>query len=234
MKIVEKTYKCAVCGEENEYYVGMSNYISGYSDFDLKPVGSLGGIHSGILECPSCHYANYDIEKSIESRFENNVGLWHINEKIQSIIDNYSGELRKVLLVATQYCDNMQYDKAYNLYIMASWLTDKKKDIEIFKSNANSLFLKYALPKYCQNILQMADVLRTTKNFDVSEYLLNATENLIKVIGDDDPNEIIKPIDIINEEKLFITKKDSKTHNLEEIVKKKNQKKNKFLDSFKL
>ncbi len=199
---------------------GLSNFSMGYSDFDLKPVGSISGINSGILECPSCHYANYDIENSIEMRYANNVELWNKDNEIQAIINNYSDELRKVLLVATQYCNNGQYAKAYNLYITASWLTDKEEEINLFKSNANYLFLNYTLPRYCKEILQMVDVLRTTKQFDTSKRLLKATENFVKIMRDD-PKDTIKPIDVMKAEKLFIRKKDSKTHNLGEIAKDK-------------
>lgn len=50
MKVQKKIYKCAVCGTENEYLDYMSNFVKGYSDFDMKPVGSMMGIGANIME----------------------------------------------------------------------------------------------------------------------------------------------------------------------------------------
>ena len=75
MKVFRKIYKCGVCGTENEYVVGGSGFMRGYSDFDLKPSENLWAVGSGILECPNCHYANYKIDNPIEARFLNNLEL---------------------------------------------------------------------------------------------------------------------------------------------------------------
>ncbi len=113
MKVQKKIYKCAVCGTENEYLDYMSNFVKGYSDFDMKPVGSMMGIGANIMECPNCHYSSYQINTTIELRFTNNFKLWNELSEFQEIIKKYSGALRKILLVAKQYENNMDYSNAY-------------------------------------------------------------------------------------------------------------------------
>lgn len=95
----------------------MSNFVKGYSDFDMKPVGSMMGIGANIMECPNCHYSSYQINTTIESRFTNNFKLWNELSEFQEIIKKYSGALRKILLVAKQYENNMDYSNAYKSYI---------------------------------------------------------------------------------------------------------------------
>ena len=139
MKVQKKIYKCAVCGTENEYLDYMSNFVKGYSDFDMKPVGSMMGIGANIMECPNCHYSSYQINTTIESRFTNNFKLWNELSEFQEIIKKYSGALRKILLVAKQYENNMDYSNAYKSYIMASWVCNEKNASD-FRIKACQIF----------------------------------------------------------------------------------------------
>lgn len=61
----------------------------------MKPVGSMMRIGENIMECPNCHYANYKINTTIESRLTNNLDLWNKSNDFQEIIKKFSGSLRK-------------------------------------------------------------------------------------------------------------------------------------------
>ena len=209
MEIKKSMYKCAVCGMENEYLDYMSNFIRGYSDFDMKPVGSMMGIGANIMECPNCHYSNYKINTTIESRFANNLELWYKSNEFQEIINNFSGSLRKILLVAKQYENNMDYLNAYKLYIMASWISDDK-NISNFRIKACKMFTEKILPNYNNNLLQIADMLRMESNFDDATRIIDA----VKQLTDESNDKLLK---IVNAETEFIQKKDSYRHNLSEI-----------------
>lgn len=91
----------------------MSNFVKGYSDFDMKPVGSIMGIGANIMECPNCHYSSYQINITIESRFTNNFKLWNELSEFQEIIKNYSGALRKYYFIIIVIC--------YKLWIYYEW-----------------------------------------------------------------------------------------------------------------
>ncbi len=207
MKIQKKLFKCGVCGTENEYLDYMSNFVKGYSDFDMKPVGSMMGIGANIMECPNCHYSNYEINSTIESRLANNLELW--NRDFQEIIKKYSGALRKILLVAKQYENNMDYFNAYKSYIMAAWVSDEK-DASNFRKKACQMFADKTLPNYNNNLLQFADMLRMEGDFDNAIKVIDA----VKELTDESDDEFIK---IINAERGFIQKKDINRHNLSEV-----------------
>ncbi len=211
MKVKKILYKCGVCGVENEYLDYMSNFINGYSDFDMKPVGSMMSIGANIMECPNCHYANYRIYNTIESRLANNLELWNKSKDFQEIIKNYSGSLRKILLVAKQYENNADYFNAYKSYIMASWVVDDKKASD-FRVKACQLFTDKILPNYTNNLLQIADILRMEEEFEKSTKIVNSVKGLI----DEKEKKLLK---IINTETDFIKNNDSKRHNLGEIFK---------------
>lgn len=207
MKILKNIYKCAVCGTENEYLDYMSNFVKGYSDFDMKPVGSMMGIGANIMECPNCHYSNYKINNTIESRLTNNLELW--NRDFQEIIINYSGTLRKILLVAKQYENNMDYLNAYKSYIMASWVSDEK-EASTFRKKACQMFEEKTLPNYNNNLLQFADMLRMEGDFNNAIKVIDA----VKGLTDESDDKLIK---IINAERCFIKKEDTNRHNLSEV-----------------
>lgn len=209
MEVIQEKYKCAVCGEENEYLDYLSNFISGYSDFDMKPVGSMMGIGENIMECPNCHYASYRIDTTIDQRFTNHLKWWNNDTECQEIIKNFSGSLRKILLVAKQHENNMDYSEAYKLYIMASWVS-YEKDASNFRVKAYQMFVKNELPKYTDNLLQIADIMRMEGKFDNAKQIACAVKNLT--------NESDKKSSkIIDAEIGFINSKDSKRHNLGEI-----------------
>lgn len=207
MKVQKNIYKCAVCGTENEYLDYMSNFVKGYSDFDMKPVGSMMGIGANIMECPNCHYSNYKINSTIESRLANNLELW--NRDFQEIIKKYSGALRKILLVAKQYENNMDYFNAYKSYIMASWVCDEKNASD-FRIKACQMFAEKILPNYNNNLLQIVDLLRMEGDFNNAIKIIDA----VKGLTDESDDKFIK---IINAERGFIQKKDINRHNLGEI-----------------
>lgn len=209
MKIIKNIYKCGVCGVENEYIDYLSNFVNGYSDFDMKPVGSMMEIGANIMECPNCHYANYKIYNTIESRFANNLDLWNRSSNFQEIIKNYSGNLRKILLVAKQYENNMNYSDAYKLYIMASWVSDDK-NASRFRIEACQLFADKVLPNYKNNLLQIIDILRMESSFDDAIKVINS----VKELANESDEKFLK---IIDAEIKFIKNKDSKRHNLSEI-----------------
>lgn len=209
MKVQKNIYKCAVCGTENEYLDYMSNFVKGYSDFDMKPVGSMMGIGANIMECPNCHYSNYKINNTIEPRLANNLELWNELSEFQEIIKNYSGDLRKILLVAKQYENNMDYSNAYKSYIMASWACDEKNASD-FRIKACQMFAEKILPNYNNNLLQIVDMLRMEGNFDDALKVISSIEQ----ITDESDDKLLK---IINAEKDFIQNKDTNRHNLGEI-----------------
>lgn len=209
MKVLKNKYKCAVCGVENEYLDYMSNFVSGYSDFDLKPVGSRMGIGSNIMECPNCHYANYRIDTAIERRFLNRLELWNSSEEFQDIIKKYENPLRKILIVAKQYENNMDYSKAYNAYIMASWVCEEK-EASAFRRKACEIFISKVLSKYNEDLLQIADILRMEKDFINAKCITNA----VKELADESDDRIKK---VIEGEINFIESKDANRHNLSEV-----------------
>lgn len=209
MKVQKKIYKCAVCGTENEYLDYMSNFVKGYSDFDMKPVGSMMGIGANIMECPNCHYSSYQINTTIESRFTNNFKLWNELSEFQEIIKKYSGALRKILLVAKQYENNMDYSNAYKSYIMASWVCNEKNASD-FRIKACQIFAEKVLPYYNSNLLQIVDILRMEGNFDDALKVIGSIEQITDEFDD-------KLLKIINAEKKFIQNKDISRHNLGEI-----------------
>lgn len=209
MKVQKSLYKCGVCSIENEYLDYMSNFVRGYSDFDMKPVGSMMKIGANIMECPNCHYANYKIDITIESRLANNLELWNTLSEFQKIIKNYSGALRKILLVAKQYENNMDYLNAYKTYIMASWVSNDK-NASNFRVKACQLFVDKILPNYNNNLLQIVDILRMEGSFDNAIKLIGA----VKGITDESDENLLK---IIDAEIEFIKNKDLKRHNLSEI-----------------
>lgn len=213
MKVIEKVYKCAVCGEENKYKEVMSNFVRGYADFDMRPTGSMMGIGDNIMECPNCHYANYSIYNTIENRFANNLELWNNSSDFQEIIKNYSGSLRKILLVAKQYKNNMDYKNLYKTYIMASWVCDDKDALE-FRENACAVFIDKILPNYRDELLQITDLLRMIKEFEIAGELLN----IVNKITDDSNKDMLR---IIDAEQGYINNNDSSRHNLSEIFKEK-------------
>ena len=207
MKVQKNIYKCAVCGTENEFLDYMSNFVKGYSDFDMKPVGSMMGIGANIMECPNCHYSNYKINNTIEPRLNDNLELW--NRDFQEIIKKYSGVLRKILLVAKQYENNMEYFNAYKSYIMASWVCDEKNASD-FRIKACQMFAEKTLPNYNDNLLQFADMLRMEGDFNNAIKVIDA----VKGLTDESDDKLLK---IINAEKDFIQNKDKSRHNLGEI-----------------
>ena len=209
MKVQKKIYKCAVCGTENEYLDYMSNFVKGYSDFDMKPVGSMMGIGANIMECPNCHYSSYQINTTIESRFTNNFKLWNELSEFQEIIKEYSGALRKILLVAKQYENNMDYSNAYKSYIMASWVCNEKNASD-FRIKACQIFAEKVLPYYNSNLLQIVDILRMEGDFDDALKVIGSIEQITDEFDD-------KLLKIINVEKNFIQNKDISRHNLGEI-----------------
>lgn len=209
MKVKKKIYKCAVCGTENEYLDYMSNFVKGYSDFDMKPVGSMMGIGANIMECPNCHYSSYQINTTIESRFTNNFKLWNELSEFQEIIKKYSGALRKILLVAKQYENNMDYSNAYKSYIMASWVCNEKNASD-FRIKACQIFAEKVLPYYNSNLLQIVDILRMEGDFDDALKVVGSIEQITDEFDD-------KLLKIINAEKKFIQNKDISRHNLGEI-----------------
>ena len=209
MKVQKKIYKCAVCGTENEYLDYMSNFVKGYSDFDMKPVGSMMGIGANIMECPNCHYSSYQINTTIESRFTNNFKLWNELSEFQEIIKKYSGALRKILLVAKQYENNMDYSNAYKSYIMASWVCNEKNASD-FRIKACQIFAEKVLPYYNSNLLQIVDILRMEGEFDDALKVIGSIEQITDEFDD-------KLLKIINAEKIFIQNKDISRHNLGEI-----------------
>ena len=209
MKVQKKIYKCAVCGTENEYLDYMSNFVKGYSDFDMKPVGSMMGIGANIMECPNCHYSSYQINTTIESRFTNNFKLWNELSEFQEIIKKYSGALRKILLVAKQYENNMDYSNAYKSYIMASWVCNEKNASD-FRIKACQIFAEKVLPYYNSNLLQIVDILRMEGEFDDALKVIGSIEQITDEFDD-------KLLKIINAEKIFIQNKDISRHNWGEI-----------------
>lgn len=209
MKVQKKIYKCAVCGTENEYLDYMSNFVKGYSDFDMKQVGSMIGIGANIMECPNCHYSSYQINTTIESRFTNNLKLWNELSEFQEIIKKYSGALRKILLVAKQYENNMDYSNAYKSYIMASWVCNEKNASD-FRTKACQIFAEKVLPYYNSNLLQIVDILRMEGDFDDALKVIGSIEQITDEFDD-------KLLKIINAEKNFIQNKDISRHNLGEI-----------------
>ncbi len=211
MKVVKNTYKCGVCGKENEYTDILSNFISGYNDFDMKPVGSMMEIGDNIKECPDCHYASYNITDPIEKRFSNNLELWNNSTEFQEIIKKYDGNLRKVFLVANQYKNNMDYENLCKSYIMLSWICDEGEAKE-FRIKACEIFIKKMLPKFRDNFLQIADLLRMIDEFEDSNIILDS----MKLITHSSEESILK---IIDAEKKYISENDSSRHNLGEIFK---------------
>lgn len=209
MKCQKRLYKCGVCSIESEYIDVMSNFVRGYSDFDMKPVGSMMGIGANIMECPNCHYANYKIYTTIEPRLANNLELWNAASEFQEIIKNYSGVLRKILIVAKQYENNMDYLNAYKTYIKASWVSNDK-DASNFRVKACQLFADKILPSYNNNLLQIVDILRMEGNFDNAIKLIGT----VKGITDESDEKLLK---IIDAEIEFIKNKDLQRHNLSEI-----------------
>lgn len=194
MKVQKKIYKCAVCGTENEYLDYMSNFVKGYSDFDMKPVGSMIGIGANIMECPNCHYSSYQINTTIESRFTNNLKLWNELSEFQEIIKKYSGALRKILLVAKQYENNMDYSNAYKSYIMASWVCNEKNASD-FRTKACQIFAEKVLPYYNSNLIQIVDILRMEGDFDDALKVIGSIEQITDEFDD-------KLLKIINAEKI--------------------------------
>ncbi|MBQ9298348.1 MAG: hypothetical protein IJ223_04905 [Clostridia bacterium] len=213
MTFKERFYKCGVCGVENKYIVYTSDFISGYSDFDMKPVGSIIGLGASIMECPNCHYANYDIRTTIVSELSNNLKLWNSLSEFQNIIKKYSGTLRKILLVAKQYENNMDYLNAYKTYIMASWVSDDKKTNK-FRKKAYQIFTEKILPNYNNNLIQIGDILRMEGNFKNAIKIINA----VRELTDKSDHNILKVLDA---EIKFIENKDKKRHNLGEIFSEK-------------
>ncbi len=211
MKVVKNKYKCVICKQENEYLDYMSFYSRGHADFDGKPVNSMAGIGAAIMECPNCHYANYKIDEAIENRFYKNPDLWNLSD-FQNIIKNYPNPLRKILLVALQYEHNLDHIRAYKTYILASWVADEKEASE-FRRKALSIFINKVLPERNDDYLQIADMLRQEKEFDIAKCFTTA----IKELTDRDHE---KQLEAINAEENFIINKDSARHNLGEIFKK--------------
>ena len=210
MKILKNRYRCAVCGAENEYLDYMSNFVSGYSDFDMKPVGSMMGIGGNIMECPNCHYANYRIDTTIEKRLLNRLELWNSEEEFQEIIKKYENPLRKILIVAKQYENSMDYSRAYNTYIMASWVSEGE-EASAFRRKACEIFASEVLPKYNDDLLQIADILRMEEDFPNAKCIMNAVKELV-----DESDDRMKKI--IEGEISFIENKDAKRHNLSEVL----------------
>lgn len=214
MKLIAEEHKCAVCGETNRYNEICSYYTGGYLDFDMKPTGSMLGIGQEIMECPNCHYANYSIDTTIEKRFFNNLELWKKSSDFNEIILNYSGALRKVLLVARQYENTHDYKNLYKTLIKASWLCDDERANE-FRYRACEIFLDKVLNKYRDEFLQITDLLRMTKEFEMANELLKVTKNITKETEKD-------IMQIINAEEEFIKNNDTSRHNLREVFEKNN------------
>ena len=175
----------------------------------MKPVGSMMGIGANIMECPNCHYSSYQINTTIESRFTNNFKLWNELSEFQEIIKKYSGALRKILLVAKQYENNMDYSNAYKSYIMASWVCNEKNASD-FRIKACQIFAEKVLPYYNSNLLQIVDILRMEGDFDDALKVIGSIEQITDEFDD-------KLLKIINAEKNFIQNKDISRHNLGEI-----------------
>ena len=213
MKVVKNKYKCVICQQENEYTDYMSNSMRGYSDFDGKPDGSMMSIGANIKECPNCHYANYEIDKAIERRFYQYPELWNLHD-FQDIIKQYPDPLRKILLVALQYEHNLNHKDAYKHYKLASWVAEEKEASE-FRRKALSIFINKVLPGRNDDYLQIADMLRQEKEFDIAKCFTTA----VKELTDRDHE---KQLEAINAEENFIINKDSTRHNLGEILKKNN------------
>ena len=209
MKIIEKEYKCAVCGEVNKYNVVLSYSTRNYLDFDMKPTESMVGIGEEIMECPNCHYANYNIDTAIEQRFSNNLELWNKAGEFQEIISNYSGSLRKILLVAHQYDNNQDYKNLYKTLIKASWICEDERASE-FRNMACEVFLYKVLNVYRDEFLQITDLLRMNNEFDMAEELLIITRDITE---ETDQNVL----HIINAEEKFIKENDVSRHNLSEV-----------------
>lgn len=208
MKAERKMLKCAVCNRESEQMLYMSDFIRGYPDFDGKPVGSRLGVGGNIMECPYCHYANYNITETIESRLFNNLDLW--NSSFQSIINNYSGPLRKILLVAKQYENHMKYKEAYRTYTLASWASETEEQEKEFRCKALDIFFKKVIQNYRDDLLQITDMVRMEGKFDLA---LELNEVVDKITYKSE-EKVLKTIDA---EKNLIENKDSKRHNLKEV-----------------
>ena len=117
--------------------------------------------------------------------------------------------MRKILLVAKQYENNMEYFNAYKSYIMASWVCDEKNASD-FRIKACQMFAEKTLPNYNDNLLQFADMLRMEGDFNNAIKVIDA----VKGLTDESDDKLLK---IINAEKDFIQNKDKSRHNLGEI-----------------
>ena len=217
MKIINQEKKCAVCGEVNQYSEILSSHNFGYPDLDLKPASDNIGL--GIQECPNCHYCNYDISNTIERRFYNNLELWNSDDDFKELKSIENDRLRRVLIVAQQYKDNLDYYEAYKNFLAASWLCEKEEEINKYQGEAMHLFFDKIFNNYIDDILQAVDIFRMNGGLDQASLLLRMLEELYKDETKFDEEDIFKK-KIINAERQLISNGDTKRHNAGEFVNK--------------
>lgn len=229
MKRIEVNKKCAVCGALSRQYAvaSRSSFIANYVDFDLKPNREVTSRE--IQECEKCGYCNYDISKIIDKKFENNYDAWFKDKEIQTIMAEYEGIERQVLLLAIQYKNVRDYKNLYEVMLDLYWIDEeyrKKGFINAFKekikrSKVNELinyngrtgiiniFNEKIMPTHIAELLQYADILRQDSKFKESKNIIEA----VKLLNND--NEDISKI--IEAELQFNNNSDNKRHNLFEI-----------------
>ncbi len=207
MKIIQNIYECAVCHHKSTYDDILSYARLGYPDFDGKPKDA-SLISLGIKECPHCHYANYDITKTISPLFMNNLELWQKDKKAQELLKIQNNDLRKILLIAWQYQEEKNYYNAYQMYLKASWVCDNKDDEKAYRYEALRIFDEHILKNLSTEIIRFSETLRLEGYFKDARDVLDCFENIF----DEKEKEVCEKI------KKYITSQDTKRHNLEEIL----------------
>ena len=221
MKIKQVIVKCAMCKEESEQEVLMSNSIFGKPDLDMKPTGSKASPAAGIQECPFCHYCNFDLTQFIEERYKTAqapLNLWLNDENISYVIENETDEdAKKCMIMAEQYMNNEDYDATRNMLLKAYWCTGDEEIKKQYRSDFIEVFERYSLENEITKYIQLADVSRQHSEFEKATKFLNTAKELYKNLPIETSVQTSTFFDeCLDFEQELISEKDVKSHNLSE------------------
>lgn len=221
MKIETIVVKCAMCGNESEQNILMSNMTLGLPDLDMRPAGSMAPLSSGIQECPVCHYINFDISKFSQERFKNTLNpldMWNADEAIQNIFFAEPDEdARKCRIMAEQLYENLDYNSAYQYLLKSYWTTSTPANKNQYLQDAFYVYKNDLIENEIKRFIQLSDLSRQSKEFEEAKNFLEAAKSLSKNLPEDvsaeSTNFFEKCFDF---EEDLIQIKDSETHNLSE------------------
>ncbi len=221
MKLDFVNVKCAICGEESEQAVLLSNTVLGKPDLDMKPNGSMSSLGEGIQECPFCHYCNYNIGEFNQERFKTTLeplAIWNSDEDIQDIIENEPEEdARKFRIMAEIYYGNLDYNMTYAMLVKAYWCSNIEKNKNQYREDALNIFRYTLLEDEIKRYIQLSDISRQKQDFKSAKNYLEIAKKLYDDLPIDASAESTKLFeDSFDFEDELISSKDTNRHSLDE------------------